>query len=152
MHQTVEQRLGYSFKKPTLLERALTHRSFANEQPAEDNELLALLGDAVLQLVITAHLVAQFPGEDSGTLTEKRKNFVCEERLVQEAKRFGLGEFLLLGRGEKEQGGSFKSSLLSEAFEALIGALFLDGGLDAASRFLTRQFDLAPLEGVVKNR
>ncbi|MBI4436944.1 MAG: hypothetical protein HY590_06015 [Candidatus Omnitrophica bacterium] len=137
-----EEKIGYHFEKPTLLEQALTHRSYANERGlSSGNESLALLGDAILQFFVTTRLYAETPMQRPGFLTERRKSFVCEETLSEKAKRLGLGEAILFGRGESQQGGAFKASHLSETFEALIGAIFLDGGLTEAVQFLSSQFE-----------
>ena len=142
LFEGLEGKLGYTFKKGSLLEQALTHRSYANEKGlVRGNESLALLGDAVLQFFVTTRLYQIAPGERPGFLTEKRKSFVCEGNLSEKAKQLNLGEAILFGRGEKQQGGSLKPSHLSEVFEALIGGIYLDGGLEKAVYFLSRHFE-----------
>ncbi|MCH7761996.1 hypothetical protein IIA15_11455 [candidate division TA06 bacterium] len=142
-----EEKLGYTFRNPMLLEQALMHRSYANEKGIpQGNETLALLGDTVLQFFVTTRLYQINPSKRPGYLTEIRKAFVCEEVLSEKAKQFGLGEFLLFGRGERQQGGSSKLSHLSEAFEALVGGIYLDGGLGEAIRFLSNQFETLRVE------
>ncbi len=142
LFEGIEEKLGYPFKQAALLERALTHRSYANEKGLPcGNESLALLGDAVLQFFVTERLYQLTPWERPGTLTEKRKLFVCEEILSEKAKRLHLGEAILFGKGEKQQGGALKPSHLSETFEALVGGIYLDGGLGEATSFLFRQFE-----------
>lgn len=133
--------VGYTFQNDSLLEKALTHRSFANEHAmSSGNESLALLGDAVLQFFVTSRLYQMETSGTPGLLTEKRKSFVCEEALAEKARRLGLGEVILFGKGEKQQGGPSKTSHLSETFEALIGAIFLDGGTEKVFQFLSEQF------------
>ena len=137
-----EEKLGYTFEKPALLEQALTHRSYANEKGFTfGNETLALLGDTILQFFVTTQLYAESPTQRPGFLTERRKSFVCEETLSEKAKKIGLGDAILFGRGEGQQGGALKPSHLAEALEAVIGAIYLDGGLKEAVRFLSTQFE-----------
>jgi len=144
----VEEKLGYAFRSPALLEEALTHRSYANEKGlSHGNEILALLGDAVLQFFITARLCQASPWQRPGYLTEKRKSFVCEEALSEKAKHLNLGEAILFGRGERQQGGPLKASHLAEAFEAVIGGIYLDGGFEEAVQFLSNQFEELKMEG-----
>ena len=143
----LEEKLGYRFQNSSLLEQALTHRSYANEKGMlQGNETLALLGDAVLQFFVTVSLCRTGPTQRPGFLTEKRKSFVCEESLSEKARGLKLGEAILFGRGERLQGGPFKSSHLSEAFEAVIGGIYLDGGLEEAVRFLSNQFEKLQVE------
>jgi ribonuclease-3 len=130
---TLEERLGHRFRDPALLERAVTHASWAHENPpAEHNETLALLGDAVLGLVVAEALWARRPGAGTGALTQARAEVVSGRSLAAGALRLGLGEHLRLGRGEELGGGRAKESVLATAFEAVLGALYLDGGLAAA--------------------
>jgi ribonuclease III len=142
----LEERLGYRFADIGLLENALTHRSFVNENPTspvKDNERLEFLGDAVLELTITDMLMREFPDYAEGQLSKLRASVVNEQPLAELARRFRLGEFLLLGRGEETSGGRMKTSLLANAFESIIAAMFLDGGFDRTAAFIGRFF--APL-------
>jgi ribonuclease-3 len=142
----LEERLGYRFGEIGLLENALTHRSFVNENsafPFKDNERLEFLGDAVLELTITDMLMREFPDYAEGQLSKLRASVVNEQPLAELARRFRLGEFLLLGRGEETSGGRMKPSLLANAFESIIAAMFLDGGFDRTAAFIRRFF--APL-------
>lgn len=134
----VQHRLGLSFHQPDLLRRALTHRSSLNENPhlTEDNERLEFLGDAVVDFVTTAALFEQFPELDEGELTRLRSALVRTEQLSCLARSFDLGAALLLGRGEADTGGRGRDALLCAAFEALVGALYLDSGVQAVSAFL----------------
>ena len=144
----LEERLGYRFTDIGLLESALTHRSFVNENPAltfKDNERLEFLGDAVLELTITDMLMRTFPDYDEGQLSKLRASVVNEKPLAELARRFRLGEFLLLGRGEESSGGRTKASLLANAFESIIAAMFLDSGFDRTAAFIGSLF--APLMG-----
>ncbi len=130
----LQDRLGVRFADLSLLQRALTHRSYANEHPEhalEDNERLEFLGDAVLDFVAGEYLYHRFPEMDEGRLTRLRAGLVRTETLARFARRFGLGRALLLGRGEAESGGRTRAKNLCGAFEALIGALYLDQGLNA---------------------
>lgn len=128
-------RLGHAFREPALLRQALTHRSFANENPGSaDNERLALLGDAVLALVVAEHLLAASPGEPVGVLTPRRAALVSGENLARWAAALDLGAHLRLGRGEEQMGGRAKESVLATALEAVLGVIYQEDGLDACRR------------------
>jgi ribonuclease-3 len=127
--------LGHQFSDPGLLARALTHRSWANEHPpALDNESLAFVGDAVLGLVVAEELWRVEPGATVGALTPMRAEVVSGANLARWAERLGLGAHLRLGRGEQLTGGHAKESVLATALEAVIGVVYLEGGLPAAQR------------------
>ncbi len=134
---------GLGSFNPALLERALTHHSFVNEHPeaGEDNERLEFLGDAVLDFLSGAWLYARYPQADEGDLTRMRSVLVRTETLAEFARTIQLGRHLRLGKGEEESGGRQRPLLLCGAFEALIGALFLDQGAEAAQRFLEPKFE-----------
>lgn len=135
----VQQRLQRRFDDLSLLQRALTHRSYLNEHPEhtlEDNERLEFLGDAVLDFVAGAWLYDRFPEMDEGRLTRLRAGLVRTETLAKFARRFQLGDDLLLGRGEDESGGRARQKNLCGAFEALVGAMYLDQGMDAVRVFV----------------
>jgi ribonuclease-3 len=138
----LEARLGHVFRDTELLRLALTHPSVAYEQGArvQHNQRLEFLGDAVLQLVLTRDLYHLFPNEDEGRLTKARANIANRDFLAERAAELGLGHFLILSRGEERNGGRERPSTLADAFEAVIGALFLDGGLTAAEQFIERHF------------
>lgn len=140
--KNVEQRLGYQFKSATLLERALTHKSYANElkTATEHNEKLEFLGDAVLDLVVGELLFENFPLDTEGGLSKKRASIVNEEVLSELAIEMGLNQVLLLGKGETLTGGATKPRLVASAFEAVVGALYLDGGFAVTREFLCREF------------
>ncbi len=129
MH-ALEQLFTLSFNNPQLLETALTHASYANEHGTESNERLEYIGDAVLDVIISKYLYEHFPEAHEGALTKKRAKYVCETALVVYAKACQLGEHLHLGHGEEKNGGRQRMALLADAFEALIGAVFLDKGFD----------------------
>lgn len=131
---------GYRFQRRELLLEALTHPSWPAENgPAEpDNQRLEFLGDAVLQLLVTAMLYERFPDEPEGHLTRLRSALTKEPALVRYATALGLGDLLRLGRGEEQTGGRQRPSNLGDAFEAVVGALYLDGGIAAAAAFVSR--------------
>ncbi len=141
----LEKRLGTRFRDRSLLQQALVHRSYLNEVPesgVESNERLEFLGDAVLGLVVAGRLYADYPEHPEGQLTELRAALVRRETLARVAKRLTLGEYLFLGRGEQSAGGRGRSSNLGCAYEAVVGAAYIDGGIDKARRFVMRS--LAP--------
>lgn len=134
----LEKRLGWSFRNRALLIEALTHRSYVNEHPDEgirDNERLEFLGDAVLQLVVSTDLFRRFPDWSEGRLTELRTALIRGERLAAWAEALELSRWLRMGKGEAESART-RPSVLADAFEALLGALYLDGGLSAAERLM----------------
>jgi ribonuclease-3 len=140
----LEASLGYCFKDIGLLDNALTHRSFVNENislPCKDNERLEFLGDAVLELTVSDMLMKKFPDYAEGELSKLRASVVNEQPLAGLARHFRIGEFLLLGRGEEASGGRMKPSLLANAFESLVAAMYLDGGFDRAAAFTGRLFE-----------
>lgn len=138
----LQDRLGYSFRDESLLRLALTHPSVAHEAPATTahNQRLEFLGDAVIGLVLTTELYEKFPGLGEGPLTKARAHLVNRHTLASEARRLGLGQELILSRGEEGSGGRDRPSALADAYEALLGALFLDGGYAAAREFILRSF------------
>lgn len=139
---SIEQRIGYHFSDSSLLERALTHRSFANENPgvAYDNESLEFLGDAALELWVRRRLVEADSTDDAGRLSVAADRMVNREALAQVAQELGLGDDLRLGRGADAQGGRNNSRLLADSLEALLGAVFQDGGFDPAEELMERLF------------
>jgi len=139
----LQERIGYAFRDEGLLRLALTHPSLAHDCSGPvppHNQRLEFLGDAVLQLVLTRELYDKFATVDEGPLTQARAQMVNRRTLASQGRRLGLGECLLLSRGEAVAGGREKVSALADAFEALVGAIYLDGGLEAARDFLRRQF------------
>lgn len=139
------QGAGLTFAEPSLLLRALTHRSYLNEhvEALEDNERLEFLGDAVLDFLSGAWLYGAFPEMDEGQLTRLRSSLVRTERLASFAQDLRLGEALRLGRGEEASGGRQRPALLCAVFEALVGAIYLDAGLEAVARFMDTRWQSA---------
>ena len=135
----LEQKIGYHFQNRKLLVQALTHSSYANEKKLGKlgcNERLEFLGDAVLELISSDFLYHRFPGIPEGELTKKRASMVCEPSLAFCAREFGLPQYLLLGKGEDMTGGRNRDSIVSDATEALLGAIYLDGGFASAKEFV----------------
>lgn len=131
--EDLQNRLGYRFRQRTLLDRALVHTSFVNEckqEEPESNERLEFLGDAVLELLVSDLLYRAFPHDPEGVLTKKRIRVVCEPSFAYLGRTWGIPDLLLLGNGEELQGGRKKDSIVSDSFEALCGAIYLDGGYD----------------------
>lgn len=132
----LEDAIGYTFKKPQLLLKALTHPSCPQPPAGESNQRMEFLGDATLSFVIASELYRRFPRQPEGRLTELRSRLVCETALAQQAQRLRLGRFLVMDRGQSLQGGAENPSILADAYEALVGAVYLDGGLQAARRLI----------------
>ncbi len=144
----LEEKIHYTFRNRHLLEMAMTHSSYANEHRREklaDNERLEFLGDAVLEAVCSEYLYHLYPGMGEGKLSTTRASMVCEPSLAKCARDLGLPSYLRLGKGEEQMGGRTKDSIISDATEALIGAVFLDGGFEEA-RSLVRTFILLDLK------
>ena len=145
MLDAFESRIGYRFLKRELLVRALTHYSHVNEHlppgtprsAIHDNEQMEFLGDAILGFLVSEKLVQVFPDAAEGKLSETKAMLVSASHLLETAKRIGLGEYLFLGRGEEMSGGRQKKGMLADGLEALIAAIYLDGGIDAARQFIT---------------
>ena len=137
--EKLERIIGYSFKDKLLVKRALTHTSFSNEQKINKNgdyERLEFLGDAVLELLSSEYIYLTNASMGEGTMTKLRAAIVCEPSLAQCANAFGLSEFIYLGKGESAMGGRKRDSIVSDVLEALIGALYLDGGMEEAKKFV----------------
>lgn len=137
----LEKTVGYTFKDPKLLELALTHSSYAHEHYAgkrHDNERLEFLGDAVLELVSSDYLFHNYNEYPEGELTKLRASIVCEQSLAMCAEAISLGKYLRLGNGEDSTGGRLRASITSDAMEALIGAIYLDGGFANAKEFVLK--------------
>ena len=148
--EELQDRIGYRFRDRGLLEHALTHRSRAAEDVSggvSDNESLEFLGDAVLGLVTADILFRQYPQYNEGQKSKIKASVVSAQSLARRAEHIKLGDHLLLGRGEEKTGGRFKHALLADAYEALIAAVYLDGGLPAAAAFLERELTDAIVEG-----
>lgn len=146
--ELLEERIGYTFRDKKLLKQALTHSSFANEQKInkwDDYERIEFLGDAVLELVSSEYLYRADPRMPEGELTKLRSSMVCEPALAYCARDIELGSFIFLGKGEELTGGRKRDSITSDVLEAVIGAIYLDGGLVPAKAFIDR-FVLSDLE------
>ena len=143
-----EKRIGYSFKDPELLVTALTHSSYSNEirlKKQECNERLEFLGDAVLELISSEQIFRNHPDQPEGDLTRIRASYVCEPTLALCAREICLGDYLPLGRGEDRTRGRERDSILSDAMEATIGAVYMDGGFESAQRYV-EEFILKDIE------
>ncbi len=138
----LETVIEYKFRNPLILAEALTHASLAyeNQRPHFDNQRLEFLGDAVLQLTLSDELFRRMKSADEGTLTKARSQLVSTKALARMARQINLGAYMLMGRGEEANGGRSRENTLADVFEALTGAIFLDGGLPAAKGFVTRSF------------
>ena len=154
--ERLEAAIGYTFTDKALLRRAMTHSSHSNETGERNhhllcNERLEFLGDSVLSIVVSRYLYSAYPQEGEGILTNMRKDVVCAEALARYARRIGIGDCLLLGKGEAQSGGYDKENILADAFEALLAAIYLDAGergMDIIATFLLPlvQKDLSELE------
>lgn len=138
--ENFEKIIGYTFKNKKLLTQALSHSSYANEKkhPGGSNERLEFLGDSVLSIVVSEYLYKNLSDVAEGELTKLRASLVCEKSLHLFAQQINLGEYLLLGKGEENTGGRERPSILADAFEAVIAAIYLDGGSEPASRHILR--------------
>ncbi len=138
--KSLEQNIGYTFTNKALLGTALSHSSYANEvkKGTKSNERLEFLGDSVLSIIVSDYLFQHYDHLPEGELTKLRASLVCEKSLSQFASEIKLGDFLKLGRGEKLTGGKNRPSILADAFEAVLAAIYLDGGIDNARAFVLR--------------
>lgn len=152
-YDTLESRIGYAFANKELLREALTHTTYVNEHrdaALQDNQRLEFLGDAIVNAVIATRLFIDLPEEREGILTKKRAELINEGALSKIAGYIELGEYLLLGRGEDMDQGRHKPSILADAYEALVGAIYLDGSYEIVSRIVRNHFDevLGPMEKI----
>ena len=152
--ERLETVLGVEFRDRRLLQQALVHRSYLNEQEGPTGgsyERMEFLGDAVLELMVSTELYRRFPGMDEGELTKSRASLVCRETLAQVARRLKLGEYLVVGKGEDATGGRGRDSILASTFEAVVAAVYLDRGYAEATRFLLRimseELDQSTIQG-----
>lgn len=134
--QELQTKLNYEFKDPSLIRTALTHSSYANEHRCQSNERLEFLGDSILGMVVAAYLYRLYPDMPEGKMTRLRAELVCEQSLHRVARELGFGENLRLGKGEELSGGRERASILADCVEAVIAALYLDGGFDTARAFI----------------
>ncbi len=141
----IEEKIGYKFRNPLLLAEALTHPSLAYESERHnfDYQRLEFLGDAVLQLIVTDRLFRLFPTMPEGRLTKLRTRLVSRDALAHHAEIIGLGAFLLMGRGEEATGGRNRASTLADGFESILGAIYIDSGLEEARKVVLEQFEQA---------
>jgi ribonuclease-3 len=137
-----EQLIGYKFNNEIYLERALTHSSYNKEKNTkhQDNERLEFLGDAYFDAIVSAELFKMMKGVTEGKLTKTRALVVCESSLAKAARKLGLGKYIYIGHGEKVAGGRDKDSILADAMEAVIGAIFIDGGYEPTEKFVLKSF------------
>ena len=144
----LQERIGYRFQREELLHQALSHSSYVNEHRQEaggDNERLEFLGDAVLELSSSEFLYLEYPEMPEGDMTKLRASLVCEPTLAMCAREMNLPDYLLLGKGEEHTGGRFRDSIVSDALEALLGAIYLDGGFASAKEFV-KKWNLTDIE------
>ena len=144
--ETLEASIGYTFRDKDLLQEAMTHTTYVNEHKESiisDNQRLEFLGDSIVNAVVTAKLFAQFLDDKEGSLTKKRAEIISETALSRIARHIGLGTYLNLGRGEDMDGGREKPSILADAYEALVGAVFLDSSYDTVSAVVGKHFESA---------
>ena len=134
--ERVEESIGYSFKDKDLLHKALTHTSYAYEHQIESNEKLEFLGDSILEFISSKYLYNNYPNLKEGEMTKVRATVVCEDSLYKVAKMHNFSDFLYLGKSEQKMGGKNRPAILADSVEAVIAAIYLDGGLDNAEKFI----------------
>ena len=137
----VEESIGYTFKNKELIKTALTHTSYAHENNKESNEKLEFLGDSILEFVSSKHIYSKYPKLKEGEMTKVRATVVCEESLYKIAKLHGFSDFLFLGKSEIKTGGKNRPAILADSVEAVIAAIYLDGGLEEADKFIIQNLD-----------
>ncbi|HBZ02903.1 MAG TPA: ribonuclease III [Lachnospiraceae bacterium] len=147
-YSELEEILGYKFKDRSLLDTAFTHKSFSNEssEKAHSYERFEFLGDAILEFVTSKELFLEYPEKTEGELTKLRASLVCEYTLSQITKNLGFGDYLYLSHGEEITGGKNRPSILCDLFESVLGAIYLDGGIDEAEKYI-KKFLLSDIEG-----
>ena len=152
--KSLESKLGYTFENIALLENALTHSSCANESQGklQSNERLEFLGDSILGMVVADHLYRNHPDLPEGELTRTRAALVCEESLVEVATELNLGRYLRLGKGEEAGGGRKRPSIQADAVEAVLAAVYLDGGIGSARKIIQRYILCREVEGLHSSR
>lgn len=134
--QTIEEKIGYTFQNKELLKKALTHTSYAYENNIESNEKLEFLGDSILEFVSSKYLYENYPELKEGEMTKVRATVVCEKSLHKVAKMHDFSDFLYLGRSERKMGGQERPAILADSVEAMIAAIYLDGGIEQAEKFI----------------
>ncbi len=133
---TIEESIGYNFKDKSLIDEALTHTSYANENNLESNEKLEFLGDSILEFISSKYLYNKFPNLHEGELTKVRATVVCEDSLYEVAKKHEISKYIKVGRSERGNGGNNRPAILADSIEAIIAAIYFDGGLDKAEKFI----------------
>lgn len=149
----IQKNIGLDFQNPELLEIALTHRSYLNEHPGakiQNNERQEYLGDAVLELIISDYIFRKYPDKAEGELTSIRSAVVRTESLAEESRKLGIGEHLRMSKGEEDSGGKDKDYLLANAYEAVLGAIYLDSGMESCVQFVTRTL-IPKIDNIVEN-
>ena len=134
--QTIEEKIGYTFQNKELLKKALTHTSYAYENNIESNEKLEFLGDSILEFVSSKYLYENYPELKEGEMTKVRATVVCEKSLYKVAKMHDFSDFLYLGKSERKMGGQERPAILADSVEAVIAAIYLDGGIEQAEKFI----------------
>lgn len=148
---SIEERIGYTFKDKSLIKTAMSHTSYANESKGrESNERIEFLGDAILELIASDYIYKKYPKMPEGEMTKTRAYAVCEESLSIVANRFGFSDFLLVGKCESKINGKYRNSILADSVEALIGAIYLDSGIEKASEFILPNI-IPQMEEFIKN-
>ena len=137
-----QEEIGYKFKNINLLQTALTHTSYANENKKESNEKLEFLGDAILEFIVSNYLFRNYHQLKEGTMTKVRATVVCEKSLYQVALKYNFGDMLYLGKSEKKSGGNQKAAILADSVEAVIAAIYEDGGLNQAEKFILNNWSV----------
>jgi len=152
--KSLEEKLGYTFENRALLENALTHSSCANESRGklQSNERLEFLGDSILGMIVADHLYRNHPDLPEGELTRTRAALVCEDSLVEVARELGLGDYLRLGKGEEAGGGRRRPSIQADAVEAVLAAVYLDGGIGSVRKIIQRYILSREVAGLAKPR
>lgn len=138
-----QEEIGYKFKNINLLQTALTHTSYANENKKESNEKLEFLGDAILEFIVSNYLFKNYHQLKEGKMTKVRATVVCEKSLYQVALKYNFGEMLYLGKSEKKSGGNQKAAILADSVEAVIAAIYEDGGMNQAEKFILNNLRIA---------
>lgn len=151
--ESLQKNLSYSFQNEELLIRSLTHSSYANEHQmgvTQNNERLEFLGDTILNLVVSQYLYKKYPNYPEGELTKIRAKVVCESSLAYAARKINLGEYLLLGKGEEATGGRNRESILADACEAIVGAIYMDSDFEITNKLLLKIFEVDIVHAVAK--
>lgn len=133
---TIEESINYTFKDKSLLDEALTHKSYANENEVKSNEKLEFLGDSILEFISSEYLFVNYKDLNEGTLTKARATVVCEDSLYEVAQKHKIYEFIKVGLSEEQHGGNLKKAILADSVEAIIAAIYFDGGLENAKKFI----------------